>query len=142
MSEGWCACTRSYPTGFDRSGCPVHDRPDEDETGDLERRLAVAEKERDNALNAVKTIKACYYPAPQYVELELAHGKAEARVAVLETALQEASRGMPDPMHPEIPRKFVDNLVSAQIVISAALGHEDPGDVEAARAALNGVGDE
>lgn len=54
----------------------------------------------------------------------------------LVAALALALNGIPDPMHPGIPKQFVTGLVCAQIVILDALGDDDPGDVEAARAAL------
>jgi hypothetical protein len=52
-------------------------------------------------------------------------------------ALRLALRGIPDPMHPGIPREFEGGLVHAQIVMLDALGDDDPGNVEAARAALS-----
>lgn len=34
MGDGnsWCTCTRKLPQGFDKSGCPVHDRHDKRDT--------------------------------------------------------------------------------------------------------------
>jgi len=40
--------------------------------------------------------------------------------------------GLPDPMHPEIPRQFVDGLVAAQIVLCDVAHVDDPGDVQGA----------
>lgn len=54
----------------------------------------------------------------------------------LREAIDLALRGLPDPMHPSIPPRMVDGLVCAQIVLRAALGGGDHGNVESARAAL------
>ena len=54
----------------------------------------------------------------------------------LREAVELALSGLPDPMHPGIPRHAVDGLVAAKIVLMDALGDPDPGNVEAARAAL------
>ena len=67
----------------------------------------------------------------------MGQGEAEERVGVLEAALRLARNGLPDAMYPGIPPQFVDGLVHAQIVIADALGDDDPGDVEAARRALD-----
>lgn len=71
-------------------------------------------------------------PAPETEETS----RLVARVEELTRAVELALNGIPDPMHPGIPRQFVDKLVAAQIVLCAARGDDDPGDVEVARAAL------
>jgi hypothetical protein len=88
--------------------------------------LGKAEQERDEANAACESH-------------EVERTMAEARVAELEADVDLARSGIPDPMHPSIPPEFVDGLVGAQIVLAGALGHCDPGDVAAARAALAAV---
>lgn len=60
----------------------------------------------------------------------------EARLVVLEEAAELALAGIPDHQHPYVHREHEGRLVAAQIILADALGDEDPGNVEMARATL------
>ena len=65
---------------------------------------------------------------------------ALARQAADTERLREALRLIadgPDPMHPRFNQAGADVLMSVKIVAWDALGNDDPGDVAAARAALD-----
>jgi hypothetical protein len=47
--------------------------------------------------------------------------------------------GIPDPMHPSIPREWEERLVCSQILLMHLTGHDDPGNVESARAFLSSL---
>lgn len=36
MSESWCTCRRDFPTGWIKTGCPTHDRPEPEREKTLE----------------------------------------------------------------------------------------------------------
>lgn len=59
--------------------------------------------------------------------------------ASLRRAIELASFGLPDPMHPGMPPQFVDGLVAAQIVLANAVDVEDVGDVDAATRTLEAL---
>jgi hypothetical protein len=58
------------------------------------------------------------------------------RLGQAEADADLALDGLPDPMHPRFTPEQADKLTCAQILIMNLAGHDDPGNVEASRAAL------
>lgn len=81
--------------------------------------------------------RRCFLDPFATANLADAFAACEARVEALTDAIALALEGLPDPMHPRFDARASDRLAAAQVVLLSAIGHDDPGNVEACRAILS-----